>query len=1152
MNVLTRLSILLIMITGLGACGGSDKSTAPEPEKPDPVIEPKTELKGIPDSFQVKACIDEDADFTCDATPVAITEVYKGIDIDKLAPDARVLIELAPPEATDIGSFIAFEGKRFMSFPVGEEEASPFNLLALGVVQYAQELGEDWCCGHAIPLNLKEAKSYLAQNFKLDGSGQQNEAILQAFNSNLEQLGGNGLSLKQAYDADIKAMAESLVDLTLHSQSICDRVPEYCEGNPDDPYPPIDLSNIMPCITTYDGGSCVAQMPKLQVESTVTDEMFRLTQKEAGNIAYNIRSREKDPLPYEKAFEQLTCKDDEEKQIFMYGVGDNFATTNIENTSPSAALTAWLGTVPNNLVHPYDFDASISPANPNIFADTLSNLPSDLTNGLLVMGLKERGFTLSDTPNYFDIFAIGDATNISSNANVSGTVSDIRSSWQSVSPNVYFENLQNIQNQAGTQSLLDKLHTGQTDLDLVMMPTTNVDFVAVAACRVKAPQKPIETPVKEVISVLTEKFTCNAEQGETYYEIVGGEPDDFTPGSDQNTPSTALSSLTGTLVTYDQIEEKDSTFIDTLALPNGSSITKAQFMINARASGPSAANDKVFLANTPLNNMVTGFTTTAPGALVTQWPNGTLNGGAAYIIDGLFNIPSLPTTPNLLTILNSANASGSGLDILVSENTEVDTTLLQLCINTGDQPCIDTDGDGYCDEEEKDAGSDPTNPDSTPIDLDGDGALNDDDCDPNDPTVTDQCKEVIYTDVLPESCSEYVTVDLSLANSWANSAGNPPVVNNVFDGTQYQGIVWDGALSWFDFGSASNVTHKLNQDFCSCGGGKVIIDEFKSDNMGYIDLNNLTNQTANRIVSRTQYSQSTMASWGPSESGSNTFSGTGNGVDFNLELGVQNVSGPSGGAVKGRLEFIGHLGACTTQDVVDNSGGTGTVGGVGPAINVGSIAVTHELLSNLPVIQETTAPFIKLDDNGNPLAEQTLPWSDTGSESEGTQWSCVKDVATNLIWEVKRNSNGIKKESLHDADDVYAWFDPDPTTNGGFSGANTSGNFCFGFDANDSSTFCNSQRFEDSVNNADFCGSADGWRLPTIEELEGLVDTNYATPMINGAYFPNTPLQSAFWSSTTNPNDSNKAEHLFFYNGQSYNSTSKTYTAASVRLVRDQ
>ncbi|ACA84749.1 Lcl domain-containing protein [Shewanella woodyi] len=1152
MNVLTRLSILLIMITGLGACGGSDKSTTPEPEKPNPVIEPKTELKGIPDSFQVKACIDEDADFTCDATPVAITEVYKGIDIDKLAPDARVLIELAPPEATGIGSFIAFEGKRFMSFPVGEEEASPFNLLALGVVQYAQELGEDWCCGHAIPLNLKEAKSYLAQNFKLDGSGQQNEAILQAFNSNLEQLGGNGLSLKQAYDADIKAMAESLVDLTLHSQSICDRVPEYCEGNPDDPYPPIDLSNIVPCITAYDGGSCVAQIPKLQVESTVTDEMFRLTQKEAGNIAYNIRSREKEPLPFEKAFEQLTCKDDEEKQVFMYGVGDNFATTNIENTSPSAALTAWLGTVPNNLVHPYDFDASISPANPNIFADTLSNLPSDLTNGLLVMGLKERGFTLSDTPNYFDIFAIGDATNISSNANVSGTVSDIRSSWQSVSPNVYFENLQNIQNQAGTQSLLDKLHAGQTDLDLVMMPTTNVDFVAVAACRVKAPQKPIETPVKEVISVLTEKFTCNAEQGETYYEIVGGEPDDFTPGSDQNTPSTALSSLTGTLVTYDQIEAKDSTFIDTLALPSGSSITKAQFMINARATSPSAANDKVFLANTPLNNMVTGFTTTAPGALVTQWPNGTLNGGAAYIIDGLFNIPSLPTTPNLLTILNSANASGSGLDILVSENTEVDTTLLQLCINTGDQPCVDTDGDGYCDEEEKDAGSDPTNPDSTPIDLDGDGALNDDDCDPNDPTVTDQCNEVIYTDVLPESCSEYVTVDLSLANSWANSAGNPPVVNNVFDGTQYQGIVWDGALSWFDFGSASNVTHKLNQDFCSCGGGKVVIDEFKSDNMGYIDLNNLTNQTANRIVSRTQYSQSTMASWGPSESGSNTFSGTGNGVDFNLELGVQNVSGPSGGAVKGRLEFIGHLGACTTQDVVDNSGGTGTVGGVGPAINVGSIAVTHELLSNLPVIQETTAPFIKLDDNGNPLAEQTLPWSDTGSESEGTQWSCVKDVATNLIWEVKRNSNGIKKESLHDADDVYAWFDPDPTTNGGFSGANTSGNFCFGFDANDSSTFCNSQRFEDSVNNADFCGSADGWRLPTIEELEGLVDTNYATPMINGAYFPNTPLQSAFWSSTTNPNDSNKAEHLFFYNGQSYNSTSKTYTAASVRLVRDQ
>jgi hypothetical protein len=1152
MNVLTRLSILLIMITGLGACGGNEEAAPPKPDKPDPVVEPKTELKGIPTSFQVKACIDEDADFICDATPVAITEVYKGIDIEKLKENARVLIELAPPEATGIGSFIAFEGKRFMSFPVGEEEASPFNLLALGVVQYAQELGEDWCCGHAIPLNLKQAKSYLAQNFKLDGSGQQNEAILQAFNSNLERLGGNGLSLKQAYDADIKAMAESLVDLTLHSQSICDRVPEYCEGNPDDPYPPINLSNIMPCITAYDGGSCVAEVPKLQVESPVTDEMFRLSQKEASNIAYHIRAGEKEPLPYEKAFEQLTCKDDEEKQIFMYGIADDFASTNIENTAPSAALTTWLGTVPNNLVHPYDFDASITPANPNVFADTLANLPSDLSNGLLVMGLKERGFPLTDTPNYFDIFAIGDATNLSSSANVSGDVSDIRTTWQSVSPHVYFKNLQNIQDLSGSQSLLDKLQAGQTDLDVVIMPTTNVDFVAVAACRVKTSQKPTGTPVKEVISVLKEKFTCDVDQGETYYEIVGGEPDDFTPGSDQNSPSAALLALAGNLVTYDQIGDKDNTFIDTLALPNGSSITKAQFMINARASGPNATNDKVFLAHTAMSNMVTGFTTTAPGALVNQWPNGTLNGGVAYIIDGLFNIPSLPNTPNLITVLNASNTSGDGLDVLVSENTEVDTTLLQLCINAGDQPCVDTDGDGYCDEEEKDAGSDPANPDSTPIDLDGDGALNDDDCDPNDPSVTDQCHEVIYTDVLPESCNEYVTVDLSLANSWVNSAGSNPVVNNVFDGTQYQGIVWDGALSWFDFGSASNVTHKLKQDFCSCGGGKVIIDEFKSDNMGYIDLNNLTNQTANRIVSRTQYSQSTMASWGPSESGNNTFSGTGNGVDFNLEFGVQNVSGPSGGGTKGRLEFIGHLGACTTQDVVDNSGGTGTVGGVGPAINVGAIATTHELLSNIPVIQETTAPFIKLNDVGNPLANQTLPWSDTGSESEGSQWSCVKDVATNLIWEVKRNSNGIKKESLHDADDVYAWFDPDPNTNGGFSGASTPGNFCFGYDGNNSNTFCNSQRFEDSLNTNDFCGSATGWRLPTIEELESLVDTNYGTPMINGAYFPNTPVQRSYWSSTTNPNDPNKIEYVFFYNGQSYNSGPKLGASASVRLVRDQ
>jgi hypothetical protein len=1150
MKVLARLTILLIVITGLGACGGDKKSVVPKPEeKPNQSIKPKTELKGIPTSFQVKACIDEQADFICDTSFVSITDVYNDIDIDKLGKNARVLIELAPPETTGISSFVAYEGKRYMSFPVGEEEASPFNLLALGVVKYAQELGDDWCCGHAIPLNLKQAKTYLFDKFNLDGSGHQNKAILQAFNSNLELLGGNGLSLQQAYDADIKAMAESLINLTLSAQSICDRLPEYCEGNPDDPYPPIDLSNIVACNNSYDGGPCVSIEPNPKEESKLTDDILRLNNKEATNIAYDIRASRKEQLPHEIAFDQLVCKDDEAKEISMFGMGDNFSTSNIEATNPSSALATWLATVPSNIIHPYDFDASITPANPNVFADSLTNLPSDLSNGLLVLGLKERGFTLADTPSYFDTFIIGDATNLSSSSNVSGTVSGIRSNWQNISPNVYFENLQNLNDQSGSQSLFDKLQAGQTDLDFVILPTTNVDFVAVAACRIKKPQKPEGIPVKEVISVLKEKFTCDVDKGETYYEIAGGNADDFTPGSDQNTPSPTLLSQTGNLITYDQVGEKDSTFIDTLTLPS-SSITKAQFMINARASSPGAMNDKVFLADSLVNNMVTGFTTITPGTLVTQWPNNTLNGGVAYIIDGAFHIPSIPSTPNLITILNSGSTSGNGLDILVSENTEVDTTLLQLCVIEGDQPCIDTDGDGYCDEEEKEVGSDPSNPNSTPLDLDGDGVLNDDDCDPNDPEVTDQCDDVIYTDVLPESCNENITVDLGIANSWLNNAGSNPVVNNVFDGTQYQGIVWDGALSWFDFGSASNITHKLTKDFCSCGGGKVIIDEFKSDNMGYIDINNMTNSTGNRIVSRTLYSQSTMANWGPNESGSNTFSGTGNGVDFNLELSVTNVSGPSGGAVKGRLEFIGHLGSCTAQDVIETPGGTGNVGGVvGPIINVGSIEATHDILSNIKEIKETTAPFIKLDDNGNPLAIQTLPWSDNGSEQENNQWSCVKDVKSNLIWEVKRNSNGIKKDSIHDADDVFHWYDSNPSTNGGLSGTNTSANFCYGYDGNDSSTFCNSERFQNTINSADFCGSASEWRLPTIDELEGLVDSSYGRPTINGAYFPNTPLHSVYWSSTSKPNEASKVGYVGFYTGGQSNAYKSNY--AGIRLVRD-
>ena len=74
------------------------------------------------------------------------------------------------------------------------------------------------------------------------------------------------------------------------------------------------------------------------------------------------------------------------------------------------------------------------------------------------------------------------------------------------------------------------------------------------------------------------------------------------------------------------------------------------------------------------------------------------------------------------------------------------------------------------------------------------------------------------------------------------------------------------------------------------------------------------------------------------------------------------------------------------------------------------------------------------------------------------------------------------------------------------------------------------------------------WRVPTITELESIVETQCTNPAINLAVFPNTPSAWS-WSASPYAYDGNIAWSVNFYGGSDAWFL-KDYTY-SIRLVRD-
>ena len=132
--------------------------------------------------------------------------------------------------------------------------------------------------------------------------------------------------------------------------------------------------------------------------------------------------------------------------------------------------------------------------------------------------------------------------------------------------------------------------------------------------------------------------------------------------------------------------------------------------------------------------------------------------------------------------------------------------------------------------------------------------------------------------------------------------------------------------------------------------------------------------------------------------------------------------------------------------------------------------------------------FTKLDANGN-----SLPAS-------ATAWDCVRDNVTGRVWESKTTDNGLRDKNW-----VYTWYNSDPATNGGDASSLGVTYACGGTLPGNQ---CNTQTYVAAVNalSPALCGYTD-WRIPTLEELQSIVDYSVANkdiPAIDATYFPLT------------------------------------------------
>ncbi|WP_125558370.1 MULTISPECIES: DUF1566 domain-containing protein [Pseudoalteromonas] len=171
--------------------------------------------------------------------------------------------------------------------------------------------------------------------------------------------------------------------------------------------------------------------------------------------------------------------------------------------------------------------------------------------------------------------------------------------------------------------------------------------------------------------------------------------------------------------------------------------------------------------------------------------------------------------------------------------------------------------------------------------------------------------------------------------------------------------------------------------------------------------------------------------------------------------------------------------------------------------------------------------------------------------ADATDFSCVLDNVTGLIWEVKEVTAGIlPNTSERNAQNHYTWYLSE--------GANVTPGAANSTCPQD--THCGVQALISAVNDASFCGG-NNWRLPTYMELANLLDHNSSGEyLLDPDYFPHVPAEALlghqyYWTTQTSVDgtdgkDDNLVRALVIDMKTGNDVTRNKSQTAYVRLVR--